>query len=117
MAVLGATGELGVLKQKGKVAALEELQQQSPLAGFTGIAHTRWATHGEPSQVNAHPHLSRNDIALVHNRIIENFAELKLQLEKSGYRCSSATESLNAVATVTMSAWVCSVVMKAGRPP
>ncbi|MFT5481782.1 MAG: glucosamine--fructose-6-phosphate aminotransferase (isomerizing) [Halieaceae bacterium] len=93
LATLDSAGRLASRKEKGKVAALEELQRRSPLSGRTGIAHTRWATHGEPSRANAHPHLSGAEVALVHNGIIENFQALKSQLETDGYQCVSATDS------------------------
>ncbi len=93
MATINASGALHVRKEKGKVAALESAQREEPLGGSTGIAHTRWATHGEPSRINAHPHVSGNDMALVHNGIIENFAELREELSASGYEFVTATDS------------------------
>jgi len=83
-----------VRKTPGKIAALEKLLKKKPLAGMTAIAHTRWATHGAPNQINAHPHLDcTGEIALVHNGIIENYALLKDQLIKEGHRFISQTDT------------------------
>src|SRR5690606_27767148 len=71
------TRKLSCVRAVGKVQALADQLKLSPVSGSLGIAHTRWATHGKPSENNAHPHLSRDCIALVHNGIIENFQELK----------------------------------------
>ncbi|WMC10543.1 glutamine--fructose-6-phosphate transaminase (isomerizing) [Oceanimonas pelagia] len=83
---------LGRVRRLGKVQALADALEQQPLAGGTGIAHTRWATHGEPSERNAHPHVSGN-IAVVHNGIIENHEELREQLKARGYEFASDTDT------------------------
>ncbi len=94
MAVYNAADDsLAALKRLGKVAELDNALQQQSLPGALGIAHTRWATHGKPEQRNAHPHLSGDRIAIVHNGIIENHAELRAELRADGYDFLSDTDT------------------------
>ncbi|MBO6517103.1 MAG: glutamine--fructose-6-phosphate transaminase (isomerizing) [Bacteroidia bacterium] len=87
-------GDLNVYKQKGKVQDLIDLTDGQNVSGTTGMGHTRWATHGEPNQINAHPHLSQNgDIAVIHNGIIENYAAIKEMLLKKGHQFESDTDT------------------------
>ncbi|ABS77694.1 glutamine--fructose-6-phosphate aminotransferase [Coxiella burnetii] len=87
------THQIQCVRVKGKVAALVDSVKKKPLPGKTGIAHTRWATHGEPSQKNAHPHCSEKTIAVVHNGIIENHDALRRKLTKAGYKFKSETDT------------------------
>ena len=84
---------LDAQRTKGKVADLEALLVERPLQGHCGIAHTRWATHGEPNTLNAHPHLSNGEVAVVHNGIIENHEDLREELEAAGYTFASDTDT------------------------
>lgn len=93
IAVITQQKQLKICKQVGKVARLIEALEEEPVTGYVGIAHTRWATHGKPVQVNAHPHVSHNEFTIVHNGIIENYKELKKQLELDGFEFSSETDT------------------------
>src|ERR1700761_2149498 len=93
IAVLNGTKHLKRLRAVGKVRMLDEALEQAPTSGKIGIAHTRWATHGVPSERNAHPHISRDGVAIVHNGIIENHDELREELKRIGYVFDSETDT------------------------
>ena len=93
IAVIDNHSRLKRIRIQGKVQNLVDAMQETAIAGTTGIAHTRWATHGKPSEQNAHPHLSHGEIALVHNGIIENHDQLRQKLISSGYQFTSETDT------------------------
>lgn len=93
IAVLDMNGRLKRVRVQGKVQALADAMQETSVTGNTGVAHTRWATHGRPSEQNAHPHMSHGQIAVVHNGIIENHDELRTHLRSIGYEFTSETDT------------------------
>jgi glucosamine--fructose-6-phosphate aminotransferase (isomerizing) len=93
VAIVDKNNQLNRVRRLGKVQELADALTVDPLAGGTGIAHTRWATHGAPSEVNAHPHISSDNIAVVHNGIIENHDELRKHLKGVGYEFVSETDT------------------------
>ncbi|MDG5501548.1 glutamine--fructose-6-phosphate transaminase (isomerizing) [Marinobacter sp. BGYM27] len=93
MAIFGNDGNIMREREVGKVSALGDVLAKSGHKGVTGIAHTRWATHGEPSKINAHPHMSGDRLAIVHNGIIENYQQLRERLKGEGFVFTSQTDT------------------------
>ena len=88
-----ANGNISRIRRVGKVVQLQKALEETPTSGGTGISHTRWATHGTPTEDNAHPHMSGSKISIVHNGIIENHEELREDLKKNGYEFTSDTDT------------------------
>ncbi len=95
-------GSIKRLRRAGKVQELADALEESPIRGESGISHTRWATHGAPNEINAHPHMSGDDIAIVHNGIIENYENLREDLKAKGFKFTSDTDTEVVVHRVSM---------------